>query len=367
MINIKNMGDYFNIENSSNINTIKNINNMILNCSNDINNPGLVPIEPVPNGPSGSSNCPSGPIPPAFPCSPDGPCRPDIPIITSNSYRTDIKAKAILFGLNYEYLINYRLFGCINDVIFMGNYIRQILNIETLIFTDDKKLQNDELDNTSHDGIIINLYKLALESYTNDLDFVWIHYSGHGYNIFKNNINKQGILPSDGKTKGLIFDDILHIIFSSFNPKTKILFICDACHSGTIINLNYSWDENKKRVIENNKSIIKSKMICISGCLDDQKSADTYNIFNKNKYNGALTGAIINILVANNKAIDNIFNFMNDIRNKLNSLKLTQYPELTSTYDLNNDVNIIPSFIKPQNIIVIPRYKSHYLLYNILL
>lgn len=342
MIEINNMKGFFNLENSHNINKATNITNTIpilnkdINCSNikkcinDIYNPGLVPIEIEIN-----SNI------------------INYDIIDTNNYiiKKNLKAKAILFGLNYDYLIDGKLNGCINDVIFMGNYIQNILNIDTQIFTDENS-NTEVFDNTSYDGFMINLYKLAIESHIENLDFVWIHYSGHGSNIFNEYTHKmrQGLLPSDGKYKGLLFDNIINIIFSSFNPNTRILFVCDACHSGTIADLNYSWDENKNKILKYPNSKILSKMICISGCLDYQTSADSYNLLNNNKPIGALTACIITILNNNPRSIHNIFKFVSDIRIKLKSLNFTQYPELSSSYDLTNDISILPleTFITPK-------------------
>ena len=91
----------------------------------------------------------------------------NISLIKSDNFivKKNMKAKAILFGLNYDYLIDGKLNGCINDVILMGDYIRDVLNINTQIFTDENSNKNDEFDNTSHDGFIINLYKLAIDSH----------------------------------------------------------------------------------------------------------------------------------------------------------------------------------------------------------
>ena len=270
--------------------------------------------------------------------------------------KKNMKAKAILFGLNYDYLIYGKLNGCINDVILMGNYIRDILNINTQIFTDENSNKNDEFDNTSYDGFIINLYKLAIDSHIESLDFVWIHYSGHGLNIFNEftHKSKQGILPSDGKYKGLLFDNILNIINSSFNKNTKILFICDSCHSGSIADLSYSWDENNNKILESSNSKIISKMICISGCLDNQTSADSYN----NKPIGALTSTIITLLQSKPHLIYDVFDFVRDIRYTLKKLNFTQYPELTSSYDLTNDKSILPLEKNEDNIIKYPETQN---------
>lgn len=242
-----------------------------------------------------------------------------------------MKSKGILFGLNYNYIEDATLKGCINDAIYIGDFLKNILEIPVEIFTDDINTIN-----TTYDGILYNISKLAIESYKDDLDFAWIHFSGHGTNVLYRT-KEDGILPSDCLSKGLITADILNNLFSLFNPKTKIFFVCDACHSGTIAELNYSWGINRKYVTENMNSKILSKMICISGCLDNEVSEDVFNILGDNKQYGALSASIITVLKYNPKLIENIFDLVDEIRKQLYIYNIPQYPELTSTYDLNID------------------------------
>lgn len=55
----------------------------------------------------------------------------------------------------------------------------------------------------------------------------------------------KGLLPSDYESSGIIIDDILHKILAKFNLNTQILFICDACHSGSILDLKFVWDTER--------------------------------------------------------------------------------------------------------------------------
>ena len=156
----------------------------------------------------------------------------------------------------------------------------------------------------------------------------------------------------------MLFDYIINIIISSFNKNTKILFICDSCHSGTIADLSYSWDENNNKISESSDSKIISKMICISGCLDNQTSADSYNLLNNNKAIGALTSTIIKLLQSKPHLIYDVFDFVRDIRYTLKKLNFTQYPQLTSSYDLTNDKSILPLEKNEDNIIKYPETQN---------
>lgn len=253
-----------------------------------------------------------------------------------------MKGKALLFGLNYSHCKKGQLKGCINDVYAMSRFIQSILNIPYELYTDDVDKKN-----TSYDGIVEKLYALAIESYKENLDFVWIHYSGHGSSVKDVSGDEadgmdEGLVPSDYESKGILIDDILHSVMCSFNPKTKILFVCDACHSGTILDLRYTWNENKRYTIDNSKSSIKSNITLISGCMDNQTSADAFNLMGDNKSIGALTASFLKVLSATPEKIHNSFKLLQAIRKELKYNKFSQYPCLSSNFDLTSDISLIP-------------------------
>ena len=267
----------------------------------------------------------------------------------------NFKAKCLLFGLNYSYCKEGKLKGCINDVKNISELMKLFLGNDTQIniYTDDYDRKS-----TSYVGIIQKLYKLAIDSWSNNLDFVWIHYSGHGsqQKDLSNDPDEidgmdEGLVPSDYETMGILIDDILNDILKSFNPKTKILFICDSCHSGSILDLLYMWDtKNKKYTLDNKNCSIKSPTILISGCMDQQTSADAYNLLGDYKSIGALTASVVKILKNNPDIINNIFTFVELIKSELVKGNFSQYPCLSSNYDLNNNETIIPyNNFKKQN------------------
>ena len=252
-----------------------------------------------------------------------------------------MKGKALLFGLNYAHCKEGKLNGCINDVYGVANYIQKVLDMPTVIYTDDI-----DLNNTSYDGIIKNLYNLAVDSYRDNLEFVWIHYSGHGSYQKDTSGDEadgmdEGLVPSDYEKKGILLDDIINHVLSIFNPRTKILFVCDSCHSGTILDLKYSWNSRRQSVIENNRCNIKAKTILISGCMDNQTSADAYNLLGDYKHIGALTASLLKVLQKNPNYIYDVFYCIDAVRSELRRGNFSQYPCLSTNFDVVNNPSMI--------------------------
>ena len=253
-----------------------------------------------------------------------------------------MKGKAVLFGLNYAHCKQGKLNGCINDVRAMVKYLQTSFNMPVEVYTDDI----DEV-NTSYNGIIEVLSKLSRDTYNQNLDYVWIHYSGHGSSKRDTSGDEidgmdEGLVPTDFETKGIIIDDILYKILSLFNPHTKIIFVCDACHSGSILDLKYSWQSDKQCNIENRYCELKSKTILISGCRDDQTSADAFNLLNDGKHVGALSACILNTLKNKPEKIHNIFSLINTVRKDLIKKGYKQYPCLSTNFDLSENASIFP-------------------------
>jgi len=261
-----------------------------------------------------------------------------------------MKGKSVLFGLNYNHCKQGKLKGCINDVFNMAKYIHSLLNIPIELYTDDTDIKS-----TSYDGIISILHDLAIESYKNDLDFVWIHFSGHGSQ--QKDISgdekdgmDEGLVPSDYEKKGIIIDDIIHKTICSFNPKTKILFICDSCHSGTMLDLKYTWGSDKQCSIDNKNNSIKSNTMLISGCMDEQTSADAFNLLNDNKSVGALSATILKVLSKKPEKIYNAFSLINSVRNELKRGGYSQIPSLSTNFDISENSSLIPMNIRPDSL-----------------
>lgn len=253
-----------------------------------------------------------------------------------------LRSKGVLFGLNYAYDSGATLNGCINDVNSMATFLKSTWGIPCQVYTDDvAKVE------CSGNGIIQRLYQLACESYSENLDLVWIHYSGHGsYVRDSNSDEKDGqdecLVPSDFRTAGLVPDDYICQLFKCFNPKTRVISVFDCCHSGTIGDVKYSWEGPRLVNIENIVCVVPAKVITLSGCLDTQTSADAFNVLGDNRYIGALTACLLMTLQKNTDARKNVFVMVEQVRKALAVRGFTQRAKLCSSHNLALDPVFVP-------------------------
>lgn len=243
-----------------------------------------------------------------------------------------MKSAALLFGLNYQHLPDGQLSGCINDVNNVATFLEQKLQIPaTMIekYTDDINLRD-----TSYKGILQHLYQFAIRTWKEDLDFVWIHYSGHGSSVIDTNNDEvdgrdETLCPSDCHISGDITDDIVCDVLKSFNPKTVVVLVIDACHSGTMGDLRYTWDAVEKKCVVSGKEH-KGHILLLSGCMDQQTSADA-NF--QSKPAGALTYCLLQVL-SNVAMHQDIFKMVETLRKLLSHRGFSQVPQLCSSTDL---------------------------------
>jgi hypothetical protein len=246
--------------------------------------------------------------------------------------------KALTIGINYKNT-QYALNGCIADIVNISNILVSeygYLKENIIQLRDDSSspgLQPTKLN------ILLNLTKLVNES--TNLSELWIHYSGHGSQIRDITGSEadgldEVIVPVDFKNKGFIPDnDIFNIIK---NVKCKTILIFDSCHSGTVCDLNWSFEFNGNGFIKTlnaSKDINNPYIICLSGCKDSQTSQDSFST-NYNTPMGAFTDALIYCMKQNNFTI-NILKLYAEICIYLSAKKYSQKPILSSS-------SIVPSF-----------------------
>ena len=254
-----------------------------------------------------------------------------------------LKGKAILFGLNYKTINGATLQGCVNDVNNMASFLKTRCGIPADVYTDETT-PND----TTGVAIMQRIYELALQSYKDKLDFVYIHYSGHGTHIADTNKDEQdgedeALVPSDVCSKGILTDDFLHSVFTHFNPKTRVLCVFDCCHSGTMCDLKYSWELPRRRPrIESALDDVKARVLAISGCMDSQTSADAYNVLGDGKFAGALTSCLLKSLNENPQLCNDVFGLHATVLKKLQEGGFEQVPVLASTYSLVRSPGVMP-------------------------
>ena len=142
--------------------------------------------------------------------------------------------KALTIGINYLNTPN-TLYGCINDIenisdvlISQYGYLKE--NIVQL--RDDTSSPNFK---PTRSIILSNLKKLVNES--GKLSEIWIHYSGHGSQIFDRSGDETDrldeiIVPSDYERSGFITDDEIFNLIKDIKCKTILIF--DSCHSSSM-------------------------------------------------------------------------------------------------------------------------------------
>lgn len=253
-----------------------------------------------------------------------------------------MNSKALLFGLNYAHCRQGKLDGCINDVEMMRDYIREKLRIPVIMKTDA-----DSLLDTSKVGILKSLYELAYDSRKENLDFVWIHFSGHGSWVSdksRDEVDKKDecLVPSDCEQGNMVLDDDINKVLSCFNPRTRILCFFDCCHSGTMADVRYSWPSRYRARWENRGCRTQSRVITISGCMDSQTSADAYNVLGKRQYSGAMTANALRCLRSNPSLCNDVFKFVDELRRCLKKGGFEQVPKLCSTYHLGRYPRMLP-------------------------
>lgn len=252
------------------------------------------------------------------------------------------KTKALLFGLNYSHCqtVNH-LNGCINDVLNMSEYLTTQHQIPCEIYTDE----SDDTSSTTKEGMKQKLLELAELSNKDALEFVFIHYSGHGSYVRdisgdERDGDDECIVPSDCEVSGYLLDDEISDIIAQFNPNTRIVCIFDSCHSGTVCDVKYSWESCYRVRVENILCKIPSKVLTISGCLDTQTSADAY-IADTRRFAGALTNSLLKLLKSNEELNNDVFKLIDVLRVDLKNQGFEQIPKLCSTYNLARNKRFI--------------------------
>lgn len=254
-----------------------------------------------------------------------------------NSYQPpvveNIKSKhALLIGCNYNDS-QYKLNGCINDV----------KNVQTLINKygfNNITLLTDETEQKPNKSTILNEFtKLLMNSNSGDLLF--FSFSGHGsYVLDKNGDEKDGydelIVPLD--FNAITDDEIKTIIQTYLKPNVTLFSLFDCCFSGTVLDLKYQYLDslNYDNYTENNNTNdTHGNVLMISGCTDEQTSADA---FINNISQGAMTWSFIKSV--NNNPNLSWRELIKSMRDLLKNSKYEQIPQLSTGQIFNIDSKI---------------------------
>jgi hypothetical protein len=139
------------------------------------------------------------------------------------------------------------------------------------------------------------------------------------------------IVPSDYDKSGVITDDMIFNIIRQSKCPTFIIFDC--CSSGTMCDLMWNFNavsSTKVVAVKTTNNVIQNPNIfCLSGCRDEQTSADIYNSFTQQSC-GALTNAIAECLRFNRHNVD-VKKLYLDVVSYIKQQGLQQIPQISST------------------------------------
>ena len=202
--------------------------------------------------------------------------------------------KLFLLGLNY-YGTPYELRGCIDDV----------NNIEAKYrhfgFNDVTRVVENPIGKASDDIIpTVSNFIIAITKWIHSAkagDLLAFHYSGHG--THQSDLNNDEADHEDEAIcllDGNVIDDTLYTVLVTNLPSgVKLRCLFDCCHSGTIMDLPYNYLGSVQQFTTEhfvNEQFTteqhQSDVLMISGCRDNQTSADAWIEANKEN-EGAMT------------------------------------------------------------------------------
>jgi hypothetical protein len=209
----------------------------------------------------------------------------------TDKYKQDMPKKqhAFLVGINYTGTIN-ELYGCINDTKNVEDLLKNKYNFTNIA------LLNDET--ATKQNILKGLQTLL--SNTESGDTAFFMFSGHGTctaDLNKDETDGQDelIVPIDAVSMNtcILDDELNKLIRNTLKPGAKLVALFDCCFSGTMLDLRYTYGYPDNT----NESETVGDVYMISGCTDQQLSADTVASVNgKTMASGAMTYAFLSII-----------------------------------------------------------------------
>lgn len=239
--------------------------------------------------------------------------------------------KALVVGINYRGTSN-ELSGCIDDA---NNVVSMLLTKgysqdNIIVMTDDTDLK------PTRNAILKALLDLLLSGASK----LYFHYSGHGTSIRDTNNDEldgydEALVPIDFMESGMIIDDEIKGLLCCLTESQSLFCVLDCCHSGSGLDLKYNIFErvgSRQVVLVEDKKETPTRGNCImlSGCLDNQTSADTYE---EGQSQGAMTYGFLKALAE--PSIKTYEELIVGIRAILKTKNYSQIPSLSSGKSFN--------------------------------
>jgi len=264
---------------------------------------------------------------------------------------------AFLVGINYRDTQS-ELNGCYNDVVNVAQYLRLNLGYTAgsiTVLTDGNRGAAGTASPLlpTRQNIIAGLTTLVAGMIPGD-EAVF-HYSGHGSLVRDTNGDEATgldscLCPVDYAAPasaggGMITDDEIRTLLVNKVPRgARLYVILDCCHNGTGCDIRYKyedfsillsppstrtpiWRTIQRAYLQGKYTETSGEVYMISGCRDEQTSADAYI---NNAFAGALTYAVFSILRANHATIRTYSwsTLLRDVRHFMRVNKYSQIPQL---------------------------------------
>ena len=242
---------------------------------------------------------------------------------------------ASLIGINYKNTPN-ELYGCINDAKNIKNLLQEKYGFNNCVsLTDDTHYKP-----TKH-NIIYALTTLLKNSISGDSLFFL--YSGHGTytaDLNKDELDGQDelIVPINATNINTCIsdDELNNIIKTNLKPGVTLFVLFDSCFSGTVLDLKYNLDSSDTIVVNPSNQDTSGQVFMISGCTDQQTSADA---FIAGKSSGAMTFAFIQTINQYGTSIT-LKQLVTNMRQVLSDSDFEQIPQLAwgSVSDIDTQI-----------------------------
>ncbi|KAL3899156.1 MAG: hypothetical protein SGCHY_002250 [Lobulomycetales sp.] len=256
------------------------------------------------------------------------------------------RKRVLLVGINYTGMAA-ELKGCCNDV---KNCYKLVTTrwgykdgADMKVLTDD---QRDPARMPTKKNIMDALHWLVQDAFRGD--HLYLHYSGHGSqqaedgDDFEEDGLDDTLVPLDYQEAGQIVDDDLNdILVKSLPEGVKLTVFMDCCHSGSIMDMPYSYDASCNMTFNEKmgtKGAGSADVVMISGCMETQTSADA-------KIAGMATGAMSYALLKTiqTKGVNLTYReLLTNLRRILKKKGYTQVPQLTASREVFIDGRFAP-------------------------
>lgn len=241
--------------------------------------------------------------------------------------------RSLHIGINYTGT-DSELRGCVNDA----------ENLQEYMIASGRVIPQNTRVLAEATGVeIVDAFKqLAQDTFAHKISHVFISYSGHGTWVRDDDRDERDrrdecLCPSDYATRGLLRDDEMHDLLHLFNPQTSITMLMDCCHSGSCMDLPYRYVSQSSEVVESTEKACHPNVVMVSGCRDDQTSADAYDSARRED-TGAMTSALLDVITADPSASRDAFAMVDSMRKLLRARRMGQVPQLCTSFRLTGDL-----------------------------